>query len=145
MSFTADKLILFGATGDLSQRMLLPSLCALNADGLVSADLRIIGTARSAHDDASFRVFAGEALERLHNLEELEQRLTALEDKLLAIVRAEQTDEDLFQARKELDSYLRPYRGKMTADQLTMLERQFLDRHLFEKTGLPRLSLFYLR
>ena len=64
MSFTADKLILFGATGDLSQRMLLPSLCALNADGLVSDDLRIIGTARSAHDDASFRAFAGEALER---------------------------------------------------------------------------------
>ena len=64
MPFTADKLILFGATGDLSQRMLLPSLCALNADGLVSDDLKIIGTARSAHDDASFRTFAGEALER---------------------------------------------------------------------------------
>jgi glucose-6-phosphate 1-dehydrogenase len=35
MSFTADKLLLFGATGDLSQRMLLPSLCALHADALV--------------------------------------------------------------------------------------------------------------
>lgn len=64
MSFVADKLILFGATGDLSQRMLLPSLCALNADGLVSEDLRIIGTARSAHDDESFRAFAGAALEK---------------------------------------------------------------------------------
>ena len=64
MSFTSDTLLLFGATGDLSQRMLLPSLCALNADGLVSGGLRIIGTARSAHDDASFRSFAGEALER---------------------------------------------------------------------------------
>ena len=64
MAFTADKLILFGATGDLSQRMLLPSLCALNADGLVAKDLKIIGTARSEHDDASFRAFAGEALEK---------------------------------------------------------------------------------
>ena len=44
MPFVADKLILFGATGDLSQRMLLPSLCALNADGLVSDDLKIIGS-----------------------------------------------------------------------------------------------------
>jgi len=64
MPFVADKLILFGATGDLSQRMLLPSLCALNADGLVSDDLKIIGTARSEHDDDSFRAFAGEALEK---------------------------------------------------------------------------------
>lgn len=62
MPFVADRLILFGATGDLSQRMLLPSLCALNADGLVADNLKIIGTARSGHDDASFRAFAGEAL-----------------------------------------------------------------------------------
>ena len=40
---------------------------------------------------------------------------------------------------------LRPYRGKMTADQLTMLEKQYLERHLLESAGLPRLSLFYLR
>jgi glucose-6-phosphate 1-dehydrogenase len=64
MTFTADKLILFGATGDLSQRMLLPSLCALHADGLVADDLRIIGTARSEHNDESFRAFAAEALEK---------------------------------------------------------------------------------
>jgi glucose-6-phosphate 1-dehydrogenase len=64
MPFVADKLILFGATGDLAQRMLLPSLCALNADGLVSDDLKIIGTARSDHDDESFRTFAGDALEK---------------------------------------------------------------------------------
>jgi glucose-6-phosphate 1-dehydrogenase len=64
MSFTADKLLLFGATGDLSQRMLLPSLCALHADHLVPEDLAIIGTARSDMDDAGFRAFAAEALEK---------------------------------------------------------------------------------
>ncbi len=63
MTFTADKLILFGATGDLAQRMLLPSLCALHDDGLVADDLRILGTARSAHDDEGYRAFAAEALE----------------------------------------------------------------------------------
>ncbi len=62
MSFTADRLLLFGATGDLAQRMLLPSLCALDADKLVSPDLRVICTARSAHDDASYRALAGDAL-----------------------------------------------------------------------------------
>ena len=64
MSFTADRLLLFGATGDLAQRMLLPSLCALHADKLVAEDLQIVGTARQALDDASFRNFAREALEK---------------------------------------------------------------------------------
>lgn len=64
MNFTADRLLLFGATGDLSQRMLLPSLCALDADGLLGTDVRIIGTARSEFSDAEFRNFAREALEK---------------------------------------------------------------------------------
>jgi glucose-6-phosphate 1-dehydrogenase len=64
MSITANRLLLFGATGDLAQRMLLPSLCALHADRLVADDLEIIGTARQDLDDASYRNFAREALER---------------------------------------------------------------------------------
>jgi glucose-6-phosphate 1-dehydrogenase len=62
MTFTADCLLLFGATGDLAQRMLLPSLCALDADRLVEPDLRIVGTARQPLDDEGYRAFAGEAL-----------------------------------------------------------------------------------
>ena len=64
MQFTADRLLLFGATGDLAQRMLLPSLCALDADGLLGADVRIIGTARSELSDSEFRNFARAALEK---------------------------------------------------------------------------------
>ena len=64
MSFIADRLLIFGATGDLAQRMLLPSLCALHADKLVAEGLRIVGTARSPHDDVSYRAFAREALEQ---------------------------------------------------------------------------------
>ena len=57
------KLLLFGATGDLSQRMLLPSLFNLHSDGLLPDGLTITGTARSDHDDASFREFASHALD----------------------------------------------------------------------------------
>ncbi len=64
MSFIADRLLLFGATGDLSKRMLLPSLCALDADGLLPPNLEIVGTARSAFDDHGFRNLAREALEK---------------------------------------------------------------------------------
>jgi hypothetical protein len=94
---------------------------------------------------AALEKLAAEADSHYRDLEQLEQRLTALEDKMAAIAHARQSDEDLFQARRELDSQLRPYRGKMTAEQLSMLERQYLARRLFESAGLPRLSLFYLR
>jgi len=88
---------------------------------------------------------AAEADAIYRDLEDLERRLTALEDKMIAIARARQTDAELLRARRELDLQLRPYRGKMTAEQLTMLEKQYLDRQLLEAAGLPRLSLFYLR
>jgi recombinational DNA repair protein (RecF pathway) len=78
------------------------------------------------------------------NLEEMEQRLTALEDKLIARLRASASDEQLLEARQVLDRQLKPHRGKMSAEQLAMLERQFLDRRLLEAARLPRLSLFYL-
>jgi type I site-specific restriction endonuclease len=78
------------------------------------------------------------------DLEQLEERLTAIEEKMIARLRANATDDALFEARRALDQNLKPYRGKMTADQLAMLEKQFLDRRLLESAGLPRLSLFYL-
>jgi hypothetical protein len=46
--------------------------------------------------------------------------------------------------RRELDRSLAPYRRKMTAEQLSLLERQYIQKRLFEKFALPRLSLFYL-
>lgn len=41
------SLVVFGATGDLAERMLLPSLYFLDLDGLLPPDFRIIGTART--------------------------------------------------------------------------------------------------
>ena len=101
--------------------------------------------------DAAFATIA-DSLDRLQveaeqhyaDLEQLEQRLTALEEKMSAIAKTTQSEDELFEARRRLDSSLRPYRGKMTADQLAMLEKQFLERELLERSGLPRLSLFYL-
>jgi glucose-6-phosphate 1-dehydrogenase len=52
------SLLLFGATGDLSKRMLLPSLFGLHADGLLPAGLAIVATARSGHDTAAYRALA---------------------------------------------------------------------------------------
>ena len=64
MTLTADNLVLFGATGDLAQRMLLPSLFALHADRLVSPQLAILGTADSDLDTGSFRLLVEAALKK---------------------------------------------------------------------------------
>ncbi len=63
MTDKASTFVMFGATGDLARRMLLPSLFGLDSDGLLPADLRIVGTARSQLDDSSYREKAKEALQ----------------------------------------------------------------------------------
>ena len=83
--------------------------------------------------------------EAARDLEALEQRLTALEHKMIALAGARQSDEAALAIRCELDSYLKPYRSKMSAPQIAMLELQFRERSTLESAGLPRLSLFYLR
>ncbi len=62
MTHTASLLTIFGATGDLAQRMLLPSLYGLESDGLLAPNLKILGTARSALDDAAFRDFVAASI-----------------------------------------------------------------------------------
>ncbi len=117
----------------------------------LSAHLHKNAAILAARPEAALREIAA-ALENLAlessreppSLEDLERRLTTLEDKVVAILRSAQTDDDLYAVRQSLDRELRPYRGKMTADQLAMLERRYLDTALLERAKLPRLSLFYL-
>ena len=78
------------------------------------------------------------------DLEDLERRLTVLEEKLMATVAANADEESLLAIRREMDRSLAPYRRKMTAEQLALLERQYTQKRLFEQFDLPRLSLFYL-
>jgi hypothetical protein len=93
---------------------------------------------------ASLHAIANDLAEQARNLEDLERRLTTLEDKAVAILRAAQSDADLYAIRSALDQELKPYRGKMSAEQISMLERRYLDTAILERAKLPRLSLFYL-
>jgi hypothetical protein len=80
----------------------------------------------------------------LTDLEAVEQRLTVLEERLIAAVRQQLSEEEMLAARRSMERELAPYRGKLSADQIVLLERQYLDRKSLESAGLPRLSLFYL-
>jgi len=98
----------------------------------------------AAHGDLAATLEGLDLAALYSDLEQLEQRLTAIEEKMIARLRAAASEEALFEARRALDLDLKPYRGKMTAEQLSMLEKQFLERRLLDASGLPRLSLFYL-
>jgi hypothetical protein len=85
----------------------------------------------------------GAAAPRLQ-LEELERRLTVLEEKLLAALTVSATENELFELRTEADREIAPYRSKMPGAQIQQLQKQFIHKRLFEKAKIPRLSLFYL-
>jgi len=77
-------------------------------------------------------------------LEDLERRLTVLEEKLFAVLLASTADEDVVRVRAEADRDLAPYRRKMSGAQIDQLQRQYVHKRLLEKYQLPRLSLFYM-
>lgn len=77
-------------------------------------------------------------------LEDLERRLTVLEEKLFAMLLTSTADDEIVQVRAEADRDLAPYRRKMSAPQIDQLQKQYLHKRLMEKFRLPRLSLFYM-
>jgi len=94
----------------------------------------------------SLREMAGE-LERagtLPRLEDLERRLTVLEEKLMAALMTVTSDDDLVAVRAEADRDLAPYRRNMTAVQIEQLHKQYVRKRLLERCRIPRLSLFYM-
>ena len=137
--------IMAGSAPPAAPRTVAPPFELEELRSYLAANAAALRQAGSEEVAAALDRLAAEAESHYANLEDLERRLAALEDKMIAAARTRQTDDDLVAARREFDLQLRPYRAKMTADQISMLERQFLDRRLLESAGLPRLSLFYLR
>jgi glucose-6-phosphate 1-dehydrogenase len=98
---TADKistLLLFGATGDLAHRMLLPSLYGLHADGLLPENFRVVCTARSELDDGQFRASAVDALKQYvpHNF--YDPRTALVFSRRLTYVALDATNTEGFKA-----------------------------------------------
>ena len=75
--------VIFGATGDLSRRKLLPAVYNLAHDGALPERLHLIGFSRSAMSDEEFRGQAEEAI-REHSRREVDEGVLG---KLLGDVR----------------------------------------------------------
>ena len=94
----------------------------------------------------------GEIAERLEQLaiqplagEDLERHLSALEEKLFAVLLTHAPAAELEQMRVQAAAELAPYRSRMQAVQIRQIEHQFLRRRLLERYDLPRISLFYMQ
>jgi hypothetical protein len=121
-----------------------------NADSLASATL----PQRGGVSVQTVAMEAAQTLRRLADeavsgkpaarLEDLERRLTVLEEKLFAALLAATPDEEVVTVRAEADRDLTPYRRKMPAAQIEQLHKQYVHKRLFEKYRLPRLTLFYM-
>ena len=62
-------MVIFGATGDLTKRLLVPALYNLACDGLLSDEFAVLGAGRSEISDAEFRERIGsgeDGLRRFH-------------------------------------------------------------------------------
>jgi len=87
-------LVVFGATGDLSQRKILPALYHRDQQEQLPPEARLIGTSRRAMSDDEFRSFARAAIEKFV---EPEFRTPAVVDRFigrLSYVQAEASQED---------------------------------------------------
>ena len=77
-------------------------------------------------------------------LEDLERRMTVLEEKLIAILMVATPEQHLVSLRAEADREIAPYRSKMPVAQIDQLLKQFVHKRLLEQAKMPRLSLFYM-
>ena len=65
--------VIFGATGDLTKRKLMPALCRLLGEGCLES-VRILGVGRSEMSDDAFQKFVREALNNSEKTEHLDEQ-----------------------------------------------------------------------
>jgi hypothetical protein len=114
-----------------------------NADAFGRAKVPPSATSLVAEDANVLRELAA-GLSDVPDGEAIELRMTVMEEKLFATLLSATPDDALVTIRGQAEKELAPYRGKMTGPQIEQLLRQYTNKKLLERYGLPRLSLFYM-
>jgi len=92
----ASALVIFGASGDLTQRKLIPALYSLAHDGLLPAGQTIIGFARPDYTDEAFRQAMREACDKFARIRPVDDAIWENFAKGLFYVRGDFSREDSF-------------------------------------------------
>lgn len=108
--------VILGASGDLTQRKLLPGLYAMYAQGFLPVDFSVVGFARRDYDDAEFRRIAADAVRRFSRI--------PVRDEVLASF-----CEHIFYHKGDIEQY-EAYRS--------------LNTRLFDRRQFPPNHLYYL-
>ena len=80
------EIIVFGGTGDLARRKLLPSLYHRYCDGQISDDSRIVGVSRSEHSRAEYQALIEENYHAFSTEEDFDKKIWAKFIKLVDYV-----------------------------------------------------------
>ncbi len=116
-----------------------------NASVIEAATLNPPADAMAMEVAGRLRALAlGLRAEAVRSLEELDRTLSVLEEKMFAALLTSASEGELVALREQAARALAPYRGKMQAVQIKQVQQQFLQKRMFEKRNLPRLSLFYM-
>jgi hypothetical protein len=115
-----------------------------NADAFDRAIVPDSATSLVRDDAKVLRDLAAAVRQTASNAEDLERRMTVMEEKLFVTLLAATPDDDLVAIRAQADRELAPYRSKMSAPQIDQLMKQYVNKRLLERYKLPRLSLFYM-
>ena len=75
-------LVIFGASGDLTRRKLLPALYNLLLDGLLPSNFAVLGMGRKSFSDEEFRDFARGGIEQFSRQTINTERWTEFQDRL---------------------------------------------------------------
>src|SRR5260370_2606110 len=145
-----------GATGDEKARRepgfevaQLAAFLRENADKLEKAKLPEragFATGALAREEAGSMREMAESIERtgkLPRLEDLERRLTVLEEKLFAVLMAATPDDDLVNVRAEATRDIAPYRQNITAAQVEQRHKHNVLNPLLHQCSLPHLLCAY--
>jgi hypothetical protein len=127
----------------------IAAFCLRNADRLAFVNLPerkgVSATAVLREISAKLKELSDEVrVGQTPRLEDVERRLTVLEEKMFAALLTAAPDEDLVTMKAAVDRELQPYRSKMPSAQIAQLQKQYVNKRLLEKYDLPRISLFYL-
>ena len=95
-------LVIFGATGDLTRRKLVPSLMGLARDGLLPSGFSVVGFARGELSSADFRRHLGTAVEE-HAEDTAAAEFTVWQDKFEYVRGSYDDPEDYARLRDRLD------------------------------------------
>ena len=85
MAGETTTIVIYGATGDLAQRKLLPALFNLRCKGRLPERVRIVGFSRTPHTDEEFREFMWKGIRELGELATLRSEWEAFAQDLFYV------------------------------------------------------------